>query len=342
MLACLRLPPSPRMCPCASPHVRQKLKAQSVTDEIVIEVSTPLNTTRADLHWDELRGDEDRHSAVEHSYVDLCDYAYRPLGSVGSSEGVAAAAGEGSPGQFGNASDLSRASTLLTEEREDATPDEYDDAAQSQDESDSRDEVQDWDGVQDVARRFVQGLRLRPHEVGSRNYSRWRGRTLWNQCFYMSMAFAYLGNKASCRRVRGLARRMRRAIEAVVLEKHPSWAQGLAASTSGTGKAMVFADFLPLAMRSDSISMDRNLLAKLVVCIVDSVNGHAEAYVGPGYHQLEDRAEQAKNFLLLWYKPGHYQVVVCDDAAGSKLDCTYDEFKELLIKHDVVFIETTE
>mmetsp|Transcript_9708 Transcript_9708/g.22306 ORF Transcript_9708/g.22306 Transcript_9708/m.22306 type:complete len:81 (-) Transcript_9708:141-383(-) len=80
----------------------------------------------------------------------------------------------------------------------------------------------------------------------------------------------------------------------------------------------------------------------MVVCIMDSVNGHVEVYIGPAYNQLEDPAEQARNLVLLWYKPAHYQALVRDDDEGSKLDCTYDEFKRLLSMHGVVFIETNE
>mmetsp|Transcript_18092 Transcript_18092/g.38669 ORF Transcript_18092/g.38669 Transcript_18092/m.38669 type:complete len:419 (-) Transcript_18092:186-1442(-) len=200
----------------------------------------------------------------------------------------------------------------------------------------------DFAQIQGNAERFLHSLGMRPHEVGSRNYTKWRGRTLWNQCFYLSLSHAYLGPTAGVRRVRGLARRLRRAIEAVVLEQHPTWATGLEASAAGTGCAMVFADFLPLAMNTTRIPIDKNLLAQLVVCIIDSVYGHAEVYIGPAYDSLQDPALRSRNLILLWHKPAHYQCLVRDDEPGSKLDYNYEDLKALLVKHGVNFIETRE
>mmetsp|Transcript_63748 Transcript_63748/g.178390 ORF Transcript_63748/g.178390 Transcript_63748/m.178390 type:complete len:345 (+) Transcript_63748:80-1114(+) len=312
----------------APAHIREDVDAAVASG--IEQVQTSLFATRLDLGWDELSVPEERRQAVRCTYDDLCEYAKRPpTGSTGSDG-------------------LSRSSTLAPDDNEDSVGDSNDDSPPEEISPEHRAQAVyesrglDYGELQGTANSFLQRIRVRPHEVGSRNYSKWRGRTLWNQCFYLSLSHGYLGPKASVRRVRGLARRMRRAIEAVVLEKHPSWAAGLEASTSGKGQAMVFADFLPLAMRSKSVPEEKNLLAKMVVCIMDSVNGHVEVYIGPAYNQLEDPAEQARNLVLLWYKPAHYQALVRDDDEGSKLDCTYDEFKRLLSMHGVVFIETNE
>jgi len=179
--------------------------------------------------------------------------------------------------------------------------------------------------VQNLAQSFLQSIGLRPEDAGARNRTRWRGRVLWNQCFYLSLARSYLGHEARQRRVHKMALSLRRAIEAVVLERHPEWARDLAASAEGTGCAMVFADFLPIAMRVEA--GDRNLLAAFAVCILDSVNGHVEVYMGPRYASLQDEAEKQRNLVLLWYKPWHYQCLVCDDELGSKVAMSYESFK---------------
>jgi len=302
----------------------------AIAPELVEGVESSLATTRADLGWDELRQSEDKANAVKQTMADLTEFAGPPVGCD---------------------QPFCRGSTIVSEEFADDEFGDDDSAALDEEGGESPDHRAqavyeanglDFSAMQGETERFLRAMRLRPHEVGSRNFSKWRGRTLWNQCFYLSLAHAYLGQIASTRRVRGLARRMRRAIEAVVLEKHPSWAAGLQASTSGTGKAMVFADFLPMAMRSEDIPTERNLLAKFVVCIMDSVNGHVEVYIGPAYKECEERAEQVRNTLLLWYTPAHYQALVRDDDEGTKLDLTYDEFKQLLVEHGVAFLETIE
>mmetsp|Transcript_86263 Transcript_86263/g.252326 ORF Transcript_86263/g.252326 Transcript_86263/m.252326 type:complete len:405 (-) Transcript_86263:6-1220(-) len=195
--------------------------------------------------------------------------------------------------------------------------------------------------VQSQAEGFLRSIGLRPQDVGARNTTRWHCRVLWNQCFYLSLARAYLGHEARWRKVRIMALYLRRAIEAVVLQRYPDWAAELEAGTQGTGKAMVFADFLPIAMRAEEES-GQNLLAAMTVCILDSVNGHVEVYIGPKYSSLQDEAEKQKNLLLLWYKPWHYQCLVRDNELGSKVDLSYDGFKALLTEHGVVYIETLE
>mmetsp|Transcript_15007 Transcript_15007/g.30543 ORF Transcript_15007/g.30543 Transcript_15007/m.30543 type:complete len:142 (-) Transcript_15007:371-796(-) len=56
--------------------------------------------------------------------------------------------------------------------------------------------------VQTQAERFLRSIGLRPQDAGARNRTRWRGRVLWNQCFYLSLARAYLGHEATPRRIR--------------------------------------------------------------------------------------------------------------------------------------------
>merc|ERR1712216_384338 len=165
------------------------------------------------------------------------------------------------------------------------------------------------------------------------------GRELLNQCFYLSLARGYLGEEAP---VGGLALRMKHAIETSVLAARPGWAsaQGLG-SPEDTG-VMAFADFLPIAMHAPAAPNKKNLLSELVVCILDYVAGHVEIYIGPNYARLEDTERQESNLILLWYTPGHYQCLVCDDSAGSKVWMTYTEFKELLTQRGVEYIETTE
>lgn len=183
-------------------------------------------------------------------------------------------------------------------------------------------------------------LKLKAQEVGARNKTKWRRRVMWNQCFYLSIAHAYMGTGESDRQTKRLARKLRYAIEAAVLEQHPSWSQGLRDSAAGTGPPMVFADFLQIAMRVDSVPKEKNFLSSLAVCVLDSVSGYAEAYLGPDYGSLASREDQESNFILLLHLPGHYCCVVRDDDQGSKFSMTYAEFKERLVEQGVFLVET--
>eukprot|EP00928_Gymnodinium_smaydae_P051721 TRINITY_DN35330_c0_g1_i1.p1 TRINITY_DN35330_c0_g1~~TRINITY_DN35330_c0_g1_i1.p1 ORF type:complete len:350 (+),score=60.50 TRINITY_DN35330_c0_g1_i1:108-1157(+) len=198
----------------------------------------------------------------------------------------------------------------------------------------------DFEAAKSSANAFLSAMGLRAHDSGVRNQDD-EGRVLWNQCFYLSLARAYLGHQVEDRQRSGLALLFKRAIEAAVLAEHPSWGEGLRSSVSGEGQAMVFADFIHLAMQQRDTPEEPNLTAKLAVCILDSVAGHAEVFLGPAYEALPDRAAQIKHLALLWYVPGHYMCLVRNDPAGSKPELTYADFKGLLTKHGVVYIETT-
>jgi len=198
----------------------------------------------------------------------------------------------------------------------------------------------DFFEVQSKAKKFLQDIGLRAHDLGVKNIDE-DGRTLMNQCFYLSIAHAYLGPESLPEEVSGLALRLKRAIEATVLSKRPAWMAHTGADTEGEVEAMAFADFLPIVMHAADEDNDCNLLAELVVCILDSVNGHVEVYMGPKYAHLKDDQEALqRNLVLLWYTPGHYQCLVCDDGLGSKIMMTYDEFKDVLSQHGVMYIET--
>jgi len=199
----------------------------------------------------------------------------------------------------------------------------------------------DFDAVQSQARTFLQAIGLRPHDLGVKNTDE-EGRTLVNQCFYLSISHAYLGYLSTSDEVCGLALHLKRAIEAAVLAARPSWAAGTGAGEAGETEAMAFADFLPIAMHAGKDTGECNITAELAVCILDSVAGHVEVYLGPKYKSHEDREAQRRSLALLWYTPGHYQCLVCDDEFGSDVNLTYEEFKELLTKHGVNFIETLE
>lgn len=198
----------------------------------------------------------------------------------------------------------------------------------------------DFFEVQSKAKKFLQDIGLRAHDLGVKNVDE-EGRELMNQCFYLSIAHAYLGPESPPEEVSGLALRLKRAIEATVLSKRPAWLAGTGSGTEGEVEAMAFADFLPIVMHATDEDNDCNLLAELIVCILDSVNGHVEVYMGPKYAKLEDDREALqRNLVLLWYTPGHYQCLVCDDIPGSKIMMTYDDFKEVLGNHGVMYIET--
>mmetsp|Transcript_86239 Transcript_86239/g.175162 ORF Transcript_86239/g.175162 Transcript_86239/m.175162 type:complete len:209 (+) Transcript_86239:3-629(+) len=196
----------------------------------------------------------------------------------------------------------------------------------------------DFNEVQGQAQKFLTEIGLRPHDMGVANIDE-HGNTLINQCFYLSIARGYLGHEAGWPEVSELALRLKRAIEAAVLAQRPDWA-----GSGETGcEAMAFADFLPLAMKpADGGEEDAelNFLGEMAVCILDSTAGHVEVYLGSKYKDLEDPELLQRNLVLLWYTPGHYQCLVNNDDDGSKVLLTYGDFKDLLSKHGVVYIET--
>merc|ERR1711879_28918 len=106
-----------------------------------------------------------------------------------------------------------------------------------------------------------------------------------------------------------------------VIRERPHWVREVGE------EAMAFADFLPIAMNAKGEHC--TLLAQLAVCILDSTTGNVEVYLGPEYRALQDRKSKQNNLILLWYTPGHYQCLVHDDKAGTKILMDYDDFKLL-------------
>jgi hypothetical protein len=186
--------------------------------------------------------------------------------------------------------------------------------------------------VQAKVGQFLRTLGLRAHDMGAKNVDE-SGRTIYNQCFYLSLARGYLGHLAPQKQVRDVALKLKRSIESAVIAERPHWQKEVGE------EAQAFADFLPLAMRARK---DRNFLAELAICIMDSSTGQAEVYVGPLYKQLHDVRAQQRNLIVLWYTPGHYKCVVNDDLRGSKVMTTYKDFRNLLMYNNMPFIETFE
>eukprot|EP00929_Paragymnodinium_shiwhaense_P108904 TRINITY_DN75249_c0_g1_i1.p1 TRINITY_DN75249_c0_g1~~TRINITY_DN75249_c0_g1_i1.p1 ORF type:complete len:380 (+),score=55.52 TRINITY_DN75249_c0_g1_i1:96-1235(+) len=213
----------------------------------------------------------------------------------------------------------------------------------------------DLSSIQTQARDFLAAIGMRPLDVGVQNTDE-EGRVMMNQCFYLSLARGYLGHNVATSAVHELALKLKRVIEACVIEARPAWAAGAGLGVPGQEEAMAFADFLPLAMNAGSTpasgeaksnasgvdSPQDNLIASMVICILDSVTGHVEVYIGPRYKDLQETEARLKNLVLLWYTPGHYQCLVVGDEQGSKVSMSYDEFKQLLTKHGVIYVETNE
>lgn len=310
------------------PEVTAKLEAaieKSVGSKLTQEAQSSLCATMDDLHLNASAGPAERSRVAKRSYNELSDFVEAARKDV-ETELFDFLQEQGSEGEDTLLSQISETQEEVFNEME----------------SDCLVRMGSLDlcQVEEPAIRFLKRIGLRAQEAGARNQTRWRRRVLWNQCFYLSIAQAYLGQQAGLKQIRGLALRMRHAVEAAVLEKNPSYAAELKASADGTGQAMVFADFLPFAMNAES--SERNFLAKLAVCVLDSVNGHVEVYMGPQYLSLEDQKERERNLILIWYKPWHYQCLVRDDEEGSKVAMSYDAFKILLVQHGVVYIETLE
>lgn len=197
----------------------------------------------------------------------------------------------------------------------------------------------DFAAVQGRAQGFLDSLGLRPHDMGVMNVDE-GGNTMINQCFYLSLARGYLGQEATWPDTSELALKLKRAIEAAVLAERPNWAGG---SCEVGDEPMAFADFLPIAMKANSgEDADLDVLAELAVCVLDSTSGQVEVYLGSKYDKLESEEAKERNLALLWYTPGHYQTLVNIDEMGSKVWMTYKKFKELLVEHGVMYIETTE
>jgi len=193
-----------------------------------------------------------------------------------------------------------------------------------------------WDVTvsQAQARRLLGTFGLRAHDMGVRNVDE-RGKYIYNQCFYLSLARGLLGHTASQRQAQAIALKLKRSIEAAVIAERPHWKKEVGE------EAQAFADFLPMAMaEKKGTSSENNLLAELAVCIVDSSSGQVEAYLGPLHQRTSDIEVQQRNLVILWYIPGHYQCVVNDDRQGSKVMMTYKDFKDLLLSQNMSVVET--
>jgi len=201
--------------------------------------------------------------------------------------------------------------------------------------------VIDLDGLE-KSREFIRRQGWRVRDLGVRNTTE-DGEMLLNQCFYLSIAHGYLGQESLNTTAAQLALKLRRAIETDVLAVHPEWAQGLQQSSAGECEPMVFADFLVISMHQEDLAQNRgtNLIARMAVCILDSEMGHCEVYLGPKYEDLP-REQQEQGLVVLWYIPGHYQCLVNDDADGSKVRLTYEEFKAQMDANGIMYIETLE
>lgn len=184
--------------------------------------------------------------------------------------------------------------------------------------------------LQAKIRNFISTAGLRPYDMGVRNVDE-RGRSIYNQCFYLCIARGYLGHSASQGQTRSLALKLKRCIESAVISERPHWTREVGE------EAQAFADFLPIAMRSGN-----QFLAELAVCVIDSCSAHVEAYIGPAYKDLQDKQMQQRNLVLLWYVPGHYQCIVNSDLRRSKVSMTYKDFRAHLAAHNVPIIETLE
>lgn len=139
---------------------------------------------------------------------------------------------------------------------------------------------------------------LQARDLGARNTNE-RGETMYNQCFYLSLARCWLGGCDNSA-VSETALQLKRVIEAAVLRAHPEWA-----GSQVGDDVQAFSDFLFFAMPGNA------LLSELAVAVFDSFSGGVEIYVGNEFPH--DERSQRSNLLPIKYipgPPGHYLALV--------------------------------
>ena len=203
----------------------------------------------------------------------------------------------------------------------------------------------------------TRAMGLVARDVGATNRNE-QGELMYNQCFYLSLARAFLreddgkGGEAEDGVLQSTALHFKRVVEAAVLRVHPEWAD------SQVGEDLqAFSDFLFYVLNGSNA-----LLSEMAIAIFDSTSGGVEIYrglhypdpngpsrsgqegggregggaagSGGGTHSDEQRRA---NLLCIKYVPGHYQALV--PAAGS-LGPTLRELMDALEREDVRYIIT--
>ena len=120
-------------------------------------------------------------------------------------------------------------------------------------------------------------LGLAVRDMGATNVNE-AGETIYNQCFYLSLARAFLrddgrGREPGRQVIAETALHFKRVVEAAVLRAHPEWAD----HTVGED-LQAFSDFLFFVLGGANA-----LLSELCVAVFDSVSGGVEVYKGKHY-----------------------------------------------------------
>ena len=193
-------------------------------------------------------------------------------------------------------------------------------------------------------RHTQEALGLRVADMGATNRNE-RGEQMYNQCFYLSLARAFLkedhdhhrhhakreeqrgagdeephpedgseggatgeGGEPARHLVEETALHFKRVVEAAVLRAHPEWA-----GTQVGEDLQAFSDFLFFV-----ISGSNAMLSELAIAVFDDTSGGVEVYRGVHYPDAQTSApaarandeQQRANLLCLRYLPGHYQSLV--------------------------------
>lgn len=172
----------------------------------------------------------------------------------------------------------------------------------------------------------LSALGLEISEQGAVNTNE-QGKTMNNQCFYLSLARSYLGDAHTDPAVKETALSLKRVIEAAVLEAHPDWAECRVGEN-----VQAFGDFLFFVLGTHA------LLSEVAVVIVDEVTGGAELYVGRNFPTAERSAENRANTLIVQYVPGHYRSIV--PIGGDSQRPGIDELKDAFDAAGVLYTET--
>jgi len=205
----------------------------------------------------------------------------------------------------------------------------------------------------------LSALGLTVKDVGTTNRNE-RGETMANQCFYLSLARAFLredatsGTEPARSLIDETALTFKRVIEAAVLRSHPEWA-----GTQVGDDLQAFSDFLFFVLGSGS---GNALLSELAVAIFDSTSGAVEVFRGihypdgkgsgcgtgdgtgeggsAGTRRRGSEDEQRANLLCLHYVPGHYQALVATNAHGDARGPTLAELVSTLDLYQVRYVLT--
>ena len=144
---------------------------------------------------------------------------------------------------------------------------------------------------------MLEAMQWEAVDAGSTNKNE-LGKTMHNQCFYLSLARSYLPDQARDV-VEESALCFKRIIEACALAAHPEWAEHGVRENSEA-----FSDFVVYALGEDPF------LKEFSVAVLDTATSSAQVFMGRDVPGPDRQAEQRALFLTVLHFPGHFKAAL--------------------------------